>query len=731
MSTDLLTSLSSINLADYDYAFVCLGIYPNNYVLQDGENVDKLITYLDNGGRLYMEGGDTWARDFPTDLHPYFAAIGEADGTGDLTTILGHACLSDHSFDYTGAQNYVDHLAPGEGASLFFCNTAPAYGTGVAYDNGTYRTLAVSFEFGGLADGSSTKDALMADILDFFDHGCSSSGPPPLNLQAFSGYNRTVPLMWDAPPGQTTLAVNKAAMPSMVFTRAKAAPVIKPVRKERDAALIQAKEQTQSAGYQTNAYHVYRGLSANGPFTKIASNIKRQYFRDSGVDNSVTYYYVVTANYGGSESDYSVVGAATPQSDGARVTSVWKNANLTIDGFIDPAEWSGATIVDIRNTGQTEPVFLYLLNNNDYLYIAVDDVANTSAAVDDQLGIYVDADRNYEWSSGTLLEGNFWYPWNGGGTNELYRALDGWWPENIDWDDPVPSTTSTSAASTVSGHVQYEIQFSLQDITLPPEMKIPINCFLYSLDMPDSLYRAAWPTTVLNTSWSTAWLAAALYGTLEISGESDCPSMMDNQSIASSGLYSFNENGDGHQVDIDVTSLTGEGEVTVTQYNCDYPNLPGSHPLPLYWTIAIDPNISDLQADYSFYYTDNDAAGFPETTAYWGMAWLNQASNTWTWLGGSIDATNNRVTLTNLSKSGVFVLYRRLYGDVTGDGYVDLDDFQRFGDVWNATSATEFPLGSDARFFNYGKRTNDSGEQIIDLDDFQILGDVWNNGVKP
>ena len=48
---------------------------------------------------------------------------------------------------------------------MLFNNVSRAYGCAVAYDAGTYKTIGASFEFGGLADGSSpwTKDEMMAE----------------------------------------------------------------------------------------------------------------------------------------------------------------------------------------------------------------------------------------------------------------------------------------------------------------------------------------------------------------------------------------------------------------------------------------------------------------------------------------------------------------------------------------------------------------------------------------
>ncbi|MCD4683208.1 MAG: hypothetical protein K8R86_08000, partial [Bacteroidales bacterium] len=55
---ETLTSFpADLNL--YSTIFTCLGIYSSNHVLSSGEG-QSLADYLNNGGSLYMEGGDTW-----------------------------------------------------------------------------------------------------------------------------------------------------------------------------------------------------------------------------------------------------------------------------------------------------------------------------------------------------------------------------------------------------------------------------------------------------------------------------------------------------------------------------------------------------------------------------------------------------------------------------------------------------------------------------------------------
>jgi len=169
VGSDVVSDLT-IDVNTYQSVFVLLGIYPNNYLLQTSEG-DILKEYLEAGGRVYMEGGETWYFDSPTSVHELFYIDGVADGSDDLGTILGEdeSMMSGYTFVYAGENNYIDRIAPKAGSILLFSNDSPQYGTGVSYENDIYKTIGTSFEFAGLVDEvGSTKDGMMAEILYFF-----------------------------------------------------------------------------------------------------------------------------------------------------------------------------------------------------------------------------------------------------------------------------------------------------------------------------------------------------------------------------------------------------------------------------------------------------------------------------------------------------------------------------------------------------------------------------------
>jgi len=171
----------------YSSIFVCLGIFSDNYALSNTEG-QTLANFLNNGGKIYMEGGDTWYYDDPTPVHYLFNINGLEDGSSDLGPVLGQngTFTEEMIFDYSGENNWIDHLTANSPAVLIFENQSPDYGCGVAYDEGNYKTIGVSFEFGGLDNGIFTKDNLMEKYLDFF--GLMPAGGITQNITLNLGY---------------------------------------------------------------------------------------------------------------------------------------------------------------------------------------------------------------------------------------------------------------------------------------------------------------------------------------------------------------------------------------------------------------------------------------------------------------------------------------------------------------------------------------------------------------
>lgn len=170
LSAEYLTAIpNDLNL--YSTIFLCLGIYSDNHSLNASEG-QAFADYLDNGGSLYMEGGDTWYYDTPTSVHAMFNINGISDGASDLGTIIGQAgtICDGMSFNYSGDNNWIDVISAESTAVEILKNQSPDYATTIAFDGGDYKTIGSSLEFGGLDDATSpsTKTELMEEYLIFF-----------------------------------------------------------------------------------------------------------------------------------------------------------------------------------------------------------------------------------------------------------------------------------------------------------------------------------------------------------------------------------------------------------------------------------------------------------------------------------------------------------------------------------------------------------------------------------
>jgi agmatine/peptidylarginine deiminase len=163
-------STTSLDFDQYECMFICLGVYPNNSQINTTQ-ANELISYLQAGGKCYMEGADAWCYDPAGAIYRSSFGIDEVDDgstmSGNIDGITG-TFTQGMSFTYAGENSYMDRILPVPPAFSLFTNGG--YDRTVAYDEGTYRTIGSSFELGGLTDGTfpSTKDNLIEEILGFF-----------------------------------------------------------------------------------------------------------------------------------------------------------------------------------------------------------------------------------------------------------------------------------------------------------------------------------------------------------------------------------------------------------------------------------------------------------------------------------------------------------------------------------------------------------------------------------
>ena len=160
------------NIDDYKTAFVLLGRKYIQHMLTQDEG-QKLADFLNGGGYIYMEGGETWHYETQTVVHPMFNVTTEGLTWHYNDTILGteNSFTANMKFPYDGPMPYYGYyFVPGDSAYSILKNDSDPHPMCVVFQNSMYRTIASAIDFGGLEDvvSPSTKEELLLLFLDFF-----------------------------------------------------------------------------------------------------------------------------------------------------------------------------------------------------------------------------------------------------------------------------------------------------------------------------------------------------------------------------------------------------------------------------------------------------------------------------------------------------------------------------------------------------------------------------------
>jgi hypothetical protein len=117
-------------------------------------------------------------------------------------------------FQYGGENSYIDHINPIGTGFLIFHDTNNNYNCGVANDAGTYKTVGLSFELGGLIDAGAgnTRQDLLDSIMGFFEITTEVEEITKLDVKA--------PLMQLSPnPYRTTTTIRYSILDSRYSTQ--------------------------------------------------------------------------------------------------------------------------------------------------------------------------------------------------------------------------------------------------------------------------------------------------------------------------------------------------------------------------------------------------------------------------------------------------------------------------------------------------------------------------------
>jgi hypothetical protein len=207
------------------------------------------------------------------------------------------------------------------------------------------------------------------------------------------------------------------------------------------------------------------------------------------------------------------------------------------DGYIDAAEWAGATVYDVSDTcGQSDglpnelgTVYLYLMQDDRCLYFGIDAVGDLYADYYDQAGLYFDDNDDGCWPpTGDETEGNVWVVDDLTG---LCYNIWRWWQDDgcagncnacLDYYGNYTNLGGfytlydlcCCGLSTQSGHVQFEVGIQFGDAATETHMiqtylnmGETVGLYMYYLDQYYYDFMAEMPCTGDGSTfiWPCSW----------------------------------------------------------------------------------------------------------------------------------------------------------------------------------------------------------------------------------
>ncbi len=185
------------DLSNYQSVFVCLGGFYQNHQLDQTE-ASILNNYLISGGKIYLEGTQTWFGDNQYALQNKFGV--ECNPTGNYFQITNLSGVEgnytdDIELSYGGNMNFINYYFLYEESAFPFLN----YYTGdtvcaVANKTSVYKTIASPILFGYMEDagGAASTTDYVESIVEFFNLEIqylnveeNSSGVNPLEITVF------------------------------------------------------------------------------------------------------------------------------------------------------------------------------------------------------------------------------------------------------------------------------------------------------------------------------------------------------------------------------------------------------------------------------------------------------------------------------------------------------------------------------------------------------------------
>jgi serine protease len=166
------------SLAGFSSVFLSFGNFISGGTVLDDRMTNTIIEYLENGGYVYLEGGDALGydqADNPQFLE-LFGLVSAADGTTNpIDSLRGQPEALTNELLFTGnsqvSNSFIDKYEPSANATAAFIESN--YGTVAVQQSipDDRRTFCFSYALAYLNDGETpnTRDELLNRILNFFD----------------------------------------------------------------------------------------------------------------------------------------------------------------------------------------------------------------------------------------------------------------------------------------------------------------------------------------------------------------------------------------------------------------------------------------------------------------------------------------------------------------------------------------------------------------------------------
>ena len=183
VSYDLATDITTDIMHEYQIVFMLTGTIAGQYNLSDIE-ILSIENYLNDNGRMYLEGAKVWANEHNSGLDYIFGIQAATVGFHEYETLIGNenSMLEGFSFDYNlegvayGDYNF-DKLEPIGNGQLIMKYGEDEKGITISNQMESYRTIGSGCLLGGLHENGNGEIAeLIQKYLSFFNYKANTLG---------------------------------------------------------------------------------------------------------------------------------------------------------------------------------------------------------------------------------------------------------------------------------------------------------------------------------------------------------------------------------------------------------------------------------------------------------------------------------------------------------------------------------------------------------------------------